>query len=39
MPLGVFIGSMLVAMTFMGGTYAVLPAYVADLFGKYYPKK
>lgn len=33
-PLGVFVGSTLVAITFMGGVYAILPAYEADLFGK-----
>lgn len=33
-PLGVFIGSTLVAITFMGGVYAILPAYEADLFGE-----
>lgn len=34
MPLGMFVGSTLVAITFMGGVYAILPAYEADLFGK-----
>lgn len=28
-----FVGSTLVAITFMGGVYAILPAYEADLFG------
>lgn len=29
-----FIGSTFLAITFMGGVYAVLPAYEADLFGE-----
>lgn len=29
-----FVGSTLVAITFMGGVYAILPAYEADLFGE-----
>lgn len=33
-PLGMFVGSTLVAITFMGGVYAILPAYEADLFGE-----
>lgn len=33
-PLGMFIGSTFLAITFMGGVYAVLPAYEADLFGE-----
>lgn len=32
-PLGMFVGSTVVAITFMGGVYAILPAYEADLFG------
>lgn len=32
-PLGVFIGSTVVAMSIMGATFAVLPAYESDLFG------
>ncbi|CAM9336130.1 unnamed protein product [Choristocarpus tenellus] len=35
-PLGMFIGTTLVAITFMGGVYAILPAYEADLFGSKY---
>ncbi|CAM9419845.1 unnamed protein product [Sphacelaria rigidula] len=35
-PLGMFVGSTLVAITFMGGVYAILPAYEADLFGPKY---
>ncbi|CAB1098230.1 unnamed protein product [Ectocarpus sp. CCAP 1310/34] len=35
-PLGMFIGSTFLAITFMGGVYAVLPAYEADLFGTKY---
>ncbi|CAM9852235.1 unnamed protein product [Ectocarpus sp. 12 AP-2014] len=31
-----FIGSTFLAITFMGGVYAVLPAYEADLFGTKY---
>ncbi|CAM9966413.1 unnamed protein product [Scytosiphon promiscuus] len=31
-PLSMFIGSTFIAITFMGGVYAVLPAYEADLF-------
>lgn len=30
-----FVGSTLVAITFMGGVYAILPAYEADLFGEW----
>lgn len=33
--MGMFVGSTLVAITFMGGVYAILPAYEADLFGEY----
>lgn len=33
-PLSMFIGSTFLAITFMGGVYAVLPAYEADLFGE-----
>lgn len=35
-PLGMFIGSTFLAITFMGGVYAVLPAYEADLFGEFF---
>ncbi|CAM9602020.1 unnamed protein product, partial [Hapterophycus canaliculatus] len=35
-PLSMFIGSTFIAITFMGGVYAVLPAYEADLFGTKY---
>lgn len=31
-----FIGSTFLAITFMGGVYAVLPAYEADLFGEFF---
>lgn len=33
-PLGVFMGTTFLAITFMGGVYAILPAYEADLFGE-----
>ncbi len=32
-PLGVFIGSTVVIISIMGGIYATLPAYEADIFG------
>ncbi|CAM9370394.1 unnamed protein product [Chrysoparadoxa australica] len=35
-PLVAFIGSTIVAISFMGGVYAILPAYEADLFGSKY---
>ncbi|CAN0231456.1 unnamed protein product [Pylaiella littoralis] len=35
-PLSMFIGSTFVAITFMGGVYAVLPAYESDIFGTKY---
>ena len=34
MPLYVFCGVTASAISVMGGTYAILPAYEADLFGK-----
>lgn len=36
LPLYAFIGSSVVAISFMGGVYATLPAYEADLFGNKY---
>ena len=36
LPLGVFCGSTALALSFMGGVYAILPAYEADLFGPKY---
>ncbi|CAM9460649.1 unnamed protein product, partial [Discosporangium mesarthrocarpum] len=35
-PLGMFVGSTLVAITVMGGVYAILPAYESDMFGSKY---
>mmetsp|Transcript_4279 Transcript_4279/g.15782 ORF Transcript_4279/g.15782 Transcript_4279/m.15782 type:complete len:442 (-) Transcript_4279:36-1361(-) len=36
LPLYAFIGSSVMAISFMGGVYATLPAYEADLFGPKY---
>jgi len=35
-PLYLFCGTTVLAISFMGGTYAILPAYEADLFGAKY---
>ena len=35
-PLALFCGSTCLALSFMGGTYSILPAYEADLFGPKY---
>ena len=34
LPLYLFCGGSLLAITFYGGTFSVLPAYIADLFGQ-----
>lgn len=36
LPLALFCGSTCLALSFMGGIYAILPAYEADLFGPKY---
>ncbi|XP_063721905.1 oxalate:formate antiporter-like [Symsagittifera roscoffensis] len=36
LPLAVFCGTTSIAVSFMGGVYAILPAYEADLFGAKY---
>lgn len=33
-PLYVFIGTSMLALTFYGGVFSVLPAYLADVFGQ-----